>query len=351
MPETTCAVRAAKKMSLAHSLGICILLTVCGAILPIDILLGTLSTLLASLALALLCRRAALPFSIIGAFLYAVASVLASGRAEALILSLAAVAGGFLLSHSVERGDSRVTMILNLSAAHLLVLIALGVYSLLLAAEKAGATDPALYLSDMLDQFALTLASLMRQSLDVAAETYAQMGVEVVLPTEGELHTLILQLMSLVPGLLFLFVGAFSLVQTYLLQLTALLFPAGGNRAPLFRQENRVYRFGLPFAVTYLVVWIVSSSWVDYASVISLVFQNTALVMTPAMAFGGVLGLPALFRLMRRAEEGRMSYVFWIVTFLMLCLWYIQYAVMLFALAYTIYILYDAFHSRRKNED
>ncbi len=351
MSETTSAVRATKRMSPLHSLGACVLLAIAGAILPLDILLGTLVTLFASIVLTLLCRRAALPFVILGSLLYTAASVLASGRAEALILSFAAVAGGCLLARSVSHGDNRVNTVISLSAAYLLILLALGAYTLLLSAEKAGVSDLAQHLTDSLDQSALALASVMRQSLDATADTYAQMGVAIVIPTEGELHTMILQLMSLLPGFVFLLIFVFALMQTYLLQLAAMFLPAGGNHAPLFGAENRVYRFDFPFAITYLVVWVVATSWVDYTSAISLVFQNAVLVMTPAMAFGGVLGLPALFRLMRQAERGRSSYIFWVVSFLLLCLWYMPYAVTVFALAYAIYILYNAFRSHRKKED
>lgn len=351
MTDTASLDRHTKKLTAGQTVGAFLLSCLFGFCMPFTLLFGVMAVLLATLTLAVLVRRRGAWAAILSGVLFSAASVLASGRVEALILSFSAWAGGFLLARAVARGDDRITTTVSITSAYLLVLLALGAYALFLSAEKAGQPDLLAHLIATLDGLANDITAAWQALYDEFVVPYVDAETVALLPTEGELHTVVVRLMAITPGILLTMLCALSLALTYLMQLTAAMLATGGGRAPLFREENRPYRVSWPFAILYLVVFLVSISWVDYTSAVSLVFQNVALVMTPAMAFGGILGLPTVFRLMRIANEGRTSYVIWAVMLVMLSLLYIQYAVYVFALVYAIYILYDAFRALRKKED
>ena len=140
-----------------------------------------------------------------------------------------------------------------------------------------------------------------------------------------------------------------ALTLTYLVQLLALASSGESAYAPLFRQENRVYRVGAVFTVLYLFVWLAARFWMDFSSPACLVLQNAALVLTPVMAFGGILRIPAFFRFLRQGNAGRRVSRVWRLLFVLLCISYLRYAVTIFSLAYAVYILKNAFS--RKSEE
>ncbi|MBQ8858781.1 MAG: DUF2232 domain-containing protein [Clostridia bacterium] len=365
MQERPSASLPNKILSLPQTVGIIFLSLLCGLPLSFGVMLGNIedleigailglglgvvATVFASLFITVLSRRRGTPFALVAAVAYSAVAVLVSGSVVALFLSLAAWAGGLYMAYAVEKGEGRVTTTASISLLYLLILIALAAYLILTGAQAAGESDLWLYVGNQLDRVADEVTASQMQSYEMVFETYEKMGVEVSMPTEGEVHLTVVRVMSLLPGILVLGLLALALVLTYLTQLAALALASGPRYTPLFRQENRTYRIGTVFSVIFLLVWLVARFWTDFTSPLCLVLQNAALVMTPVMAFGGILGIPAFFRFLLQGTAGNRVSLIWILLFALLCISYLRYAITVFALVYAVYILKNAFS--RKNEE
>ncbi len=355
MSQSSCTAVQNTKMPLTRVLGVLVLMACCGFFMPYaGMLLGAALLLLATVSFTVLLRRSAFYAPILGALLFSLATLLASGSGAVLILSFGVPVAGALLAYSVSRRENRLSAAFAIAGTYILLLLFSGTYLLALSAEKAGAGDLLAHFVTVMDGAVDTMTASVCAALESSVETYLQMGIkpeEIVVPTEGEVHTLMVQLLSLAPGLVCLLTLVLAVALTYLLQLAALLLPGTAGGAPLFYPENRTYRVSAPFAILFLAVWIVSGAWVNYTSPVSLVLLNVNTVLLAVMAFGGVLGLPGFFRWIRDAAGGRINYILWIPLLIIMCLMYIQYAVTVFAVVYAVYILYNAFRSRKKEEE
>lgn len=365
MQENPSAPLPNKIFSLPQTLGLVCLSLFCGLFLALGILLGAIepaeigvvlglffgvtATLFGALAITLLSRRRGIVFALIAAILYSAVALLVSGSFVALFLSLGAWAGGFYTAYAVEKGEGRVSATASIALLYLLILVALGACLLFFGAQAAGESDLRLYAGNLLDRVAEEVTASQMRSYEMIFEAYEKMGVEVNIPTEGEVHHAVVRMMSLLPGVLMIGLLALALIGSYLTQLAALASANGPRHTPLFREENRAYRVGAPFAIAFLLVWLVARFWADFTSPLCLVLQNAALVMTPVMAFGGILGIPAFFRFLRAGNAGRRVSLLWILLFALLCISYLRYAITVFALVYAVYILKNAFS--RKNEE
>lgn len=364
MQEQPSASLPNKILSLPQTVGIVLLSLLCGLFLAFGVMLGNIevveigavlgllfgvvATLFASLSLTVLSRRRGIVYGLVAALAYSAVAVLVSGSVVALFLSLGAWAGGFYMAYAVEKGEGRVSTTASIALLYLLLLAALGACLIFFGAKAAGESDLWLYVDKQLDLVADEVTAVQMQSYEMLFETYEKMGIEVSMPTEGEVHLAVVRLMSLLPGILMLCLLALALALTYLVQLAALASANGARYTPLFRQENRTYRVGATFAILFVLVWLVARFWTDFTSPVCLVLQNAALVMTPVMAFGGILGIPAFFRFLRQGNAGHRVPLIWILLFALLCISYLRYAITVFALAYAVYILKNAFS--RKEE-
>lgn len=272
------------------------------------------------------------------------------GSTVGLILAVFVLIGGGLLAVSVRRGEDRASLCITLGGVFLLSGVAVIGYQTCTAMIAAGRGDFFPYLTEQINALTASLADELVLFLDNMKKMYEALGQEVISPTRADVELLLTRQMSLAPGWAVLLALLLSLCATYLLQLFSLLSD-GEGREPLFSKENRAFRLGVPLAVLYLAVILVDLFYRDYTSVFSLTVMNAHTVLVPLFAIGGLSFLPRVLHGMRYFENGRATHLIWFAMFIILCLFYLQYAVLFFGIAYAISILKNAIRSRRNKAD
>ncbi|MBQ8174601.1 MAG: DUF2232 domain-containing protein [Clostridia bacterium] len=324
-----------------------VLLAASGALFSLGAMPASIGMAFAVPLLVLLLLRAMPALACVAAGAYAALSFVTASF-PAFLLALGVLLGGALLARGVRQGEDRASLCISLSFSFLLFGAAAVGYTVYASMTAEGKSEFLPYLSDRMDSLVSSATAEYNALFERVGEMYANMGQEVIMPSEAEIHTTMTRLFSLAPGWIILIVFVFSLLLTYLTQLLSMLTDRTGGE-PLYTENSRAFRLGVPLAVLYLAVVLVDFFWRDYTSIFSLTVMNAQTVLVPLFAFGGLSFLPKILYGMRRAENGRVAYLVWFILFLLLCLLYVQYAMLFFGIVYAISIFKNALRSRREN--
>lgn len=321
-------------------------LILCGLSFALGILPALLFAVFAAAIFSLLLLRASRVLAYAGAASYLALAFL-FGSLSACLLAFGVMLGGFLLALGIKKKEDRMSLAVSLSFS-LLVFGTLAIVAVLFASMTAeGKTEFFPYLTERLDALVSGATDIYHTFFEKMTELYAEAGQTVTAPSYAEIHTTMMRLGSLAPGWIILAVLVFSLLSTYVAELLFMLSAKKGEE-PLYASESRVLRLGALLAGVYLTVIAVNFFYRDYTSVLSLALMNTETVLVPLFAFGGLSFLPRILRGMRRAENGRAAYRIWFVLFILLCLFYVQYASLFFGIVYAVSTLKNAIRSRRE---
>lgn len=322
-------------------------LILCGLSFALGMMPAILFAVFAAAIFPLLLLRASRVLAYAGAGAY-LALAFFFGSLPACLFAFGVMLGGFLLALGIKGKEDRMSLAVSLSFS-LLVFGAAALASVLFASMTAeGKTEFFPYLTERLDALVSGATDIYHTFFENMTALYEKAGQTVPVPSRAEIHATMMRLFSLAPGWVILALLVFSLLSTYLAELLSLLSDRQGEE-PLYARECREFRLGAPLAVLYFAVLIVNFFYRDYTSVVSLVLMNTQTVLVPLFAFGGLSFLPRILRAMRRAENGRAAYRIWFVLFLLLCLFYVQYASLFFGIVYAVFTLKNAIRSRREN--